>query len=710
MEQLKIIQTSQELDQLNAYLDSIPLETPIAFDTETTGVEKSDLVIGFSLAADLDVAYYVILRGWKNGQLQEYPTLPGAKDTLNRLLNRALVMQNAPFDCSMVFNNFGIELMPYVHTDTLMLGHLLNENRSNGLKERGVELFGEEAKEEQLRMKESVLANGGSLTKTCYELYKAEPTLLAYYGAKDALLTLKVFYHDVPILFEEGLDKFFYEDETMPLLRGPTYDLNTVGLKVDAEALSKLRSTLEVEIQEDAAAMNAEILPQVRDKYPGTGKTNHFNIGSGQQLAWFLFVKLDQDFLELTKAGKDMCKALDIKLPYTAAARRDLVRFITENKGKVWQEEKWVYDHKIKGTKKSKAKKIEDVWKYLATGKETITHYAKKYKWAEKLLKFSKNNKLLKTYVLGIQEGMRYGVIRPNFLQAGTTSGRYACRKPNFQNLPRDDKRVKSCIVARPGKVFVGADYSQLEPRVFAYFSGDKRLLQCFSSGDDFYSVIGTEVFDKYDCSLKKDDENSFAKKYKHLRDVSKTIALAATYGALAPQLAKSTGKDINDTREILNNYFERFPGVKAFQLESHEKAKANGKVTNLFGRPRRLPEAAKFKKVYGNTSHEELPREARQVLNLGVNHRIQSTGASIMNRAMIAIWRTCKELALEDSRWKEVKIVLTVHDEAILEAPETIAEEVAAVLQYCMENTVTLPGVKLIAQPVIAKNLGDLK
>lgn len=172
--------------------------------------------------------------------------------------------------------------------------------------------------------------------------------------------------------------------------------------------------------------------------------------------------------------------------------------------------------------------------------------WTKKPSELERLLEYQRKIKILNTYVEGIQERTRYGIIRPSFLRHGTTSGRYLSRNPNFQNLPRDDKRIKGCITARPGRTFVGADYSQLEPRVFAYFSKDERLLQAFRGTDDFYSVIGMEVYGKTDCTPQKEDSpDAFGIKYKRLRDLSKVIALASTYGATASKLASTTGKSV---------------------------------------------------------------------------------------------------------------------------------------------------------------------
>ncbi len=617
-------------------------------------------------------------------------------------------MHNAIFDSAMVVNNYQLDLMPSVFCDTMILAHLLDENRRVGLKELGTSVFGEDATKEQQEMKASVTERGGVLTKDKYELYKADSALLGKYGAKDALLTFNLFFHLIPDLYDQKLEKFFFEEESMPLLKGPTYELNTTGLKVDTARLQQLKGELEVDCMEGKSFIYKEIISYVQHKYPGTKPTNTFNIGASGQRAWLLYIVIGETFNSLTKGGRELCKALGMKLPYTAAAKREFITTITQNKGVEWKPAG--YNHKTK--KKTKPSKVRDPWNYISCGKESLSKLANKYKWVEQLLIYSRNLKLLNTYVEGIQSKMRYGIIHPSFLQHGTTSGRYSSKQPNFQNLPRDDKRIKACIISRPGKVFVGADYSQLEPRVFASTSKDERLLKCFADGDDFYSVVGQPIFDVYDCTLKKDDTpNSFAVKYKKYRDVAKPVALSTPYGTTAFQMARLMDKSVDECQGIIDRYFESYPSVKKMMLTAHEEAKTHGVVYNLFGRPRRLPKAKDIPKIYGkSTEHGELPYAARTILNLAMNHKVQSTGASIMNRAAIEFNSIIKELSEEDALWKQVKIVMQVHDELIIEGPQELAESIRDVLKYAMENAVTLPGVALIAEPKIANNLADLK
>ncbi len=711
MENLILIKTVEELKALQ---ERIADKEYISYDLETTGLDREDEVIGFSICVDEEdgsyTGYYVILSYWDVPTQKIVPleTKLHAKAFLETLVGKNIICHNGTFDCRMTESNFQVSLIDSLHTDTMILAHLLNENRRVGLKELGTAIFGEDATDEQIAMRQSVYKNGGVMTKKLYELYKADADLIGYYGAKDAVLTLKVFYHLVPELYEQGLEKFFYEEESMPLLRGPTYQLNTTGLRIDPEKLQNLKGALEAECEEAKAFIHKEIEPHIKKKYPGTGKNNTFNIGASQQLSWLLFNKLENEFGTLTDSGKLVCKALDIKVPYAPGAKREFIRLCEENKGRVFVKAGYFNPKTKKKLKKDQT--ISDPWKYMSTGKITLGKLAPRYKWVEKLLEYAKAKKLLNTYVEGIQSRMKYNVIRPSFLQHGTTSGRYSSRDPNFQNLPRGDKRVKACVIARQGKVFVGADYSQLEPRVFASTSQDPILMGCFERGEDFYSVIGAPIFGKTECSLFKDEPGSFATKHPDLRDKSKIVGLATPYGRTAHQQAAAMGISVEESQEIIRAYFGAYPDVERMMLESHEMAKKDGVVYNLFGRPRRIPDAMDITRIYGNSSHSELPYNIRSLLNLGMNHRVQSTAASIMNRAAIAVWNECRNRAGGDDAWLDVKIITQIHDELVLEGPEALELEMKEVLKTAMEDTVTLPGVALEAKPVSAYNLADLK
>lgn len=1000
MEDLYVLRTDEEIKALVEYLSDKEL---ISIDTETTGLEKTRKIIGFSVAADLDKAFYVVLKEFDpfSNEITQLNNWEASKKLLEGLRGKKLVAHNSIFDMETINLEFGIDLMPDVFADTLVMAHILNENRFLGLKDLGTQYFGESATDEQKLMKESILKNGGSVTKGCYELYKADPDLIGKYGAKDTILTLKLFVEFVKEIENTPLEAFFFEEESMPLLRGATYQLNTLGLKIDEERLQKLKIELIETCRRDKEFIEAAIKPLVQAEYPGTNKKNTFNIGSGKQLSWLLFVKLNNDFIDLTKEGKNILREMGVRMPFSAKARREVKAILIQKKGEIYQESRL----NPKTKKMSRPKKVGDIQNYLASDKPVLQHFAKRYRWVDKLLEYSKNLKLLNTYVEGIQEKAINGYIYPSFLQHGTTSGRYSSRNPNFQNLPREDKRIKSCISAGDGMSFVGADYClhpeseiltptgwvnimdlkentkvlqvdkdslesnfvlptriikkefdgkmyeignkrgslkitenhtmlyggqnhinkpdksklrkvflsqdgipqkgmgfipytfnnlnstysekeiwlataiqadgsktktkntyrivvsyprkveklntligpgkkqtlenysyrlkfesnlltadkgldlstlgsnqahilyealafwdgtkpkgspsrikyfsmdektvdsiqiffiqsgyeatkkkdknglftlfirkesrvrllpkdvkfesyhgmvgcvtvpkgfilvryngfvaitgncQLEPRVFASLSKDKSLLDCFKSGDDFYSTIGSKVFDKHGISLKKEDKNSFADLFPELRQISKVVALSSTYGTTASKMSKAIGKDKQEAQEVIDEYFRKFPGVAAFMKESHELVKSNGYVESIYGRPRRIPKAKALPSLYGKTEHKDLPYDVRNLLNLAVNHRVQSSGASIVNRASIRFLELVKIAGIPDCA-----IVLQVHDEIVARCPEQYATKVKELLKEAMENTVILPGVDLLAEPKIGKTLADLK
>jgi len=685
---LNVIRDLQGLRNIIKYLENFEY---VAFDIETTGLSKHDEIIGISICAEEDKAFYVILAEWdKNLQKLIYNDL--VKFELDLLLHalksKHLIAHNGIFDCMMIEACEKIRLIESLHTDTMIAAHLLNENRGVGLKDLATTMYGESAAEEQKLMKESIIANGGSVTKTKYELYKANSMLIGKYGAKDALLTYKLFTDLVPELYEQGLDKFFYEDESMPLLRTATYDLNTTGLMVDNAKLIQLEKTLKAECAEAKAFIYREIQQYIKDK-------PKFNVEAPQQLSWLLFGQLGLEFNILTKTGKIVCKEMGLRLPYTKVAKRDFIDICLRDQGKPYA---------LGGTvngKEIKPKLIKAPWAYIVADKNTLKKVAHRFKWIESLLEYKRKKKLLNTYIKAIKTRTQYGILQPSFLQAGTTSGRYSSKMPNLQNLPRDDKRIKDCFIARPGHVFVSADFSQLEPRVFSYYSQEPKLMNAFNGESDFYSVVGIDIFDKHDAlPIKEGRSDAFGVKYKKLRDISKTITLARAYGATPFQLAPATGKSIDDTAEDLARLDERFPGIKKMMLEAHELAKTKGYVESLFGRRRHIPDAMKIPKLYGNQDHADLPYEARSLLNLACNHRIQSTGASLCNRAMIAFYSNIKDLGLD------CKIVSQIHDEIVVECQEKDAENVSLLLRNAMECTNMIHGLDLEAIPRITKTL----
>jgi DNA polymerase-1 len=214
------------------------------------------------------------------------------------------------------------------------------------------------------------------------------------------------------------------------------------------------------------------------------------------------------------------------------------------------------------------------------------------------------------------------------------------------------------------------------------------------------------EVFEKHDCvPLKEGPDDAFGVKYKSLRKAAKEIALASTYGVQARELSGKIDKSTQDTQAVIDDYFEKFPKVAQMVKKAHKTMKAQGYVTTMFGRPRRMPEAKKIDKLFPKMEHNQLDYNWRKFLNTAVNFPIQGAGGSICNRSMIKFYNDAKDAGLEDCF-----IVSQVHDEIIVECKEQDAETAKLLLQNAMETAVELPGVALEAIPTMATRLGELK
>ena len=249
-----IIYNENELSILNDILN----ENYIAFDTETTSLNvRSAKIIGFSIASKAGSAY-IVLREFRDNQLVSHVSDEKAVDILNTLKTKKLIMHNAAYDIQVTRNHLGINLTDSLHCDTMLLAHCLDENKfSYGLKQLAAAEFGADAKDEQLRMKESIKANGGESG----EIYKADTQLIAEYGRKDAELTLRLFeLYNAKLAQDSVLHDFFYNKETIPLLKHVTIPMISSAVPVDVPFLEQSN----IAIEADLAKLADEIQEQIK--------------------------------------------------------------------------------------------------------------------------------------------------------------------------------------------------------------------------------------------------------------------------------------------------------------------------------------------------------------------------------------------------------------------------------------------------------------
>ncbi len=258
------------------------------------------------------------------------------------------------------------------------------------------------------------------------------------------------------------------------------------------------------------------------------------------------------------------------------------------------------------------------------------------------------------------------GRVHTQFNQAVAATGRLSSSDPNLQNIPIRTgigREIRRAFVAEPGAVLVSADYSQIELRVLAHLSGDETLIAAFERGDDIHDQTALAVFGP-DSTLDAHE----------LRRRAKIVNYALLYGKTAFTLARDIGVSQAAAQQFIDAYFAGFPRVRDFIDRTLEDARASGVVKTLFGRRRAVPEL---------TSRNGQIRSAAE--RVAVNMPIQGTAADILKRAMIDV-----SAALAASH-PGARMILTVHDELLFEAPSADADAVATMVRQKMMGAAEL-------------------
>ncbi len=305
--------------------------------------------------------------------------------------------------------------------------------------------------------------------------------------------------------------------------------------------------------------------------------------------------------------------------------------------------------------------------KKISTNAEVLEQLSDDYPICGKVLEYRKYQKLESTYIDAlIPMRDENGRIHTRFDQVGTATGRISSAEPNLQNIPvRTElgKAIREAFVARPGWLLVDADYSQIELRVLAHMSGDATMINAFLMDQDIHARTASEVY-----GVPLDQVTG------QMRSASKAVNFGIVYGISEFTLAKNIGVSRYEAKAFIDRYFDRYPGVKAYMEESVKKGHVQGYVTTLMNRRRYLPEL---------TSSNYAVRAFGE--RCAMNSPIQGTAADIIKLAMIAVDRELKAGGFT------AKLILQVHDELILEAPEAEAEAVRELLRRCMEGVMTL-------------------
>lgn len=304
----------------------------------------------------------------------------------------------------------------------------------------------------------------------------------------------------------------------------------------------------------------------------------------------------------------------------------------------------------------------------------------------EQLLEYRQLMKLNSTYVEGLKPyiNIKTNRIHSFFHQTITATGRISSTEPNLQNIPTRfelGKRVRKVFKPEKGKIYLDADYSQIELRVLASISGDEHMIEAFKEGKDIHKQAASKVF-----------KTPIEEVTKEQRSNAKAVNFGIVYGISDFGLGEQLGIGRKKAKQYIEEYLEQYAGIKQFMENITEQAKEQGYVETLFHRRRYIPELK---------SNNYMVRQfgARAAMNTP----IQGTAADIMKIAMIKVYNEIK------SRKLKSKIILQVHDEMMVETPIEEKEEMIKIMKKCMESAANLE-VPLIAEISDAENWYECK
>jgi len=303
-----------------------------------------------------------------------------------------------------------------------------------------------------------------------------------------------------------------------------------------------------------------------------------------------------------------------------------------------------------------------------STDVEVLTELAIQHELPSLLLRFRTISKLKSTYLDALVNMVNplTGRIHTSYNQTVTATGRLSSSNPNLQNIPirtEEGREIRKGFIADTGHLLLSADYSQIELRVFAHYSEDPVLLQAFERGEDIHTRTAAEVFGV--------DPRMVAPE---MRRMAKMINFGIIYGMGPIKLAKELGISKKVAQGYLDNYYERYKGVKDFKEKILSRARQHGYVTTLFKRRRYLPNI--------NSDNGNLKSEAERA---AINTPIQGTAADLIKMAMLNI---AERLRREGLR---TKMLLQVHDELVFEVPEEELDNATKLVKAEMEGVYPL-------------------
>ena len=629
------VETIRTPERLKEYMDHCKQSGEYVLDVETTGLDiYNDILVGICLYTPGETSAYVpfnhtdlqnvrVADQMSEEQVRDI-MLPYLQDQELRCINHNIKFDNKKlaWDWKQIIVN--------IYWDTQIAGNVLNENEPHKLKP----------------MYNKYILHGKGSGEDYKDLFDGIPfnyvpiDIATVYGANDGFKTYALYKFQAQYLREdhprEDFRKMYYvfREVEMPLIPLCT-DMEMRGVEIREDFAKELSEDFNKELVEVEAKCDAYV----------------------EQFKQYIL-----DHNNLMRLTKGTCK-INYSSPQQVAAL--------------------FYDiFKLRSVSRKEPRGTGDkiIQKFLSTAKKKDTKKSREFaEFLENYQRFKEIKKLLGTYVDKIPQVKepKINAVYTTYNQYGAKTGRFSSSdtvsKINLQNIPSKEKRIRKIFKARDGYKLVGGDFSQIEPRVLAYLSGDESMINAYKEGKDLYAIMGSQVYQlPYEDCREFYPDGTVNAEGKHRRTTMKSVLLGIMYERGATAIGEQFNKSAKWAQQLIDNFYKNFPKINQYRLKIENMAETYGYVTTITGRKRRLPDMQLEDK--DDYRYQEAHRQS-------LNSVIQGSSADIMKLSMIAIYNDPRYKALD------CHMIITVHDELIMEVPEENVKEGAELLVGTMKR-----------------------
>lgn len=629
------VETIRTPERLKEYMDHCKQSGEYVLDVETTGLDiYNDILVGICLYTPGETSAYVpfnhtdlqnvrVADQMSEEQVRDI-MIPYLQDQELRCINHNIKFDNKKlaWDWKQIIVN--------IYWDTLIAGYVLNENEPHGLKP----------------LYNKYILHGKGSSEDYGDLFEGIPfnyvpiDVATVYGANDGFKTYALYKFQAQYLREdhprEDFRKMYYvfREVEMPLIPLCT-DMEMRGVEIREDFAKELSEDFNKEMVEVEAKCDAYV----------------------EQFKQYIL-----DHNNLMRLTKGTCK-INYSSPQQVAAL--------------------FYDiFKLRSVSRKEPRGTGDkiIQKFLSTAKKKDTKKSREFaEFLENYQRFKEIKKLLGTYVDKIPQvkESKINAVYTTYNQYGAKTGRFSSSdtvsKINLQNIPSKEKRIRKIFKARDGYKLVGGDFSQIEPRVLAFLSGDESMINAYKEGKDLYAIMGSQVYQlPYEDCREFYPDGTVNAEGKHRRTTMKSVLLGIMYERGATAIGEQFNKSAEWAQQLIDNFYKSFPKINQYRLKIENMAETYGYVTTITGRKRRLPNMQLEDK--DDYRYQEAHRQS-------LNSVIQGSSADIMKLSMIAIYNDPRYKALD------CHMIITVHDELIMEVPEDHIKEGAELLVGTMKR-----------------------